>query len=76
MKLIKTKKVKEMTDTYKLRYMTYKPGYIDIICLVILLVIFFVALFLTQGIWRIVDLLLLAGTGAVLGKTIGEMKTA
>jgi len=35
-----------------------------------------VALFLTQGIWRIVDLLLLAGTGAALGKTIGEMKTA
>lgn len=51
----------------------FKPEYIDIICLVILLVIFFLALFLTHGILLIADVILLALAGAVLGKTIGKM---
>jgi hypothetical protein len=51
----------------------FRPEYIDIICLTILLLVFFVALFLTHGIWFIVDVLLLAGTGAILGRTIGKM---
>ena len=54
----------------------HRPGYIDIICLVILLIIFCVALFLTEGVWLIIDIILLAGTGAVLGKTVGESVTA
>lgn len=53
-----------------------KLEYIDIICLIILLLVFFTVLFLAHGIWLIIDLLLLAGTGAVLGRTIGKMVTA
>jgi hypothetical protein len=51
----------------------FRPEYIDIICLVILWVIFFVALFLVHGVWFIVDTLLLAGIAAVLGRTVGKM---
>lgn len=51
----------------------FRPEYIDVICLVILLAVFFVALFLTHGIWLVADVLLLAGTGAILGQTIGKM---
>lgn len=54
---------------------SFRPEYIDIICLVILLVIFFMALFLTHGVWLIVDAILLALTGAVLGRTVGKMVT-
>jgi uncharacterized membrane protein YqaE (UPF0057 family) len=54
--------------------MTFRAEYIDIICLVILLIAFFMALFLTRGIWFIVDVLLLAGTGYVLGRTVGKEK--
>lgn len=53
----------------------FRSEYIDIICLAILFLVFFVALFLTHGVWFIVDLLLLAGTGAVLGRTVGEIKS-
>jgi len=51
----------------------FRPEYIDVICLVILLAVFFVALFLTHGVWLVADVLLLAGTGAILGQTIGKM---
>jgi hypothetical protein len=51
----------------------FRPEYIDIICLVILLIIFFTALFLAHGVLFIVDILLLAGTAAVLGRTVGKM---
>lgn len=51
----------------------FKPEYIDVICLVILLAVFYLALFLTHGIWLIADVILLALTGAILGKTIGNM---
>lgn len=51
----------------------FKPDYIDITCLVILLIVFFVTLFVAHGVWFIVDLLLLAGTGAILGHTVGKM---
>jgi hypothetical protein len=51
----------------------FRPEYIDIICLMTLLSVFFMALFLTHGVWFIIDILLLAGTGAVLGRTVGNM---
>lgn len=51
----------------------FRPEYIDIICLVILLLVFFMALFMTHGIWFIVDIILLAGAGAVLGRTVGKI---
>ena len=69
--------MREMTDIYKPGYKKwYKPGYIDVICLEMLLIIFFVTLFLTNGVWFIIDVLLLAGTAAVFGRTVGEMVTA
>lgn len=52
---------------------TIVPGYVDAICLVILLIIFFIALFITQGIMFVVDMILLAGTAALLGRTMGKM---
>lgn len=55
--------------------MSFRQEYIDIICLMILLVIFFIALFLTHGVWLIVGAILLALTGAVLGRTVGKMVT-
>lgn len=55
--------------------MEMRSGYIDIICLVMLLLIFFVSLFLTYGKMFWIDVLLLAGTGALLGRTVGKMKT-
>lgn len=58
---------------YRIGY--YRHGYIDIICLVILWLIFFISLFLTQGIWFIADIILLVGTAAVPGKTIAEIVT-
>lgn len=51
----------------------FRPEYIDIICLVILWMVFFMALFMARGIWFIIDVLLLAGIGAVLGCTVGKM---
>lgn len=51
----------------------FRPEYVDIICLVILLPVFFVTLFLTHGIWFVIDVLLLVGTAAVLGRTVGNM---
>lgn len=73
-RLEKRRSEKEMPGTYNSTYNVYKPGYIDIICLIILWLVFFVALFLTDGIWFIADILLLAITAAVLGKTVAEMK--
>lgn len=50
-----------------------KSEHIDIVCLVILLLIFFMALFLTHGAVFIIDVFLLAGTAVLLGRTVGKM---
>lgn len=51
----------------------FKPVYIDLVCLTILLFIFFIALFLTNGITFLIDVILLAGTAALFGRTVGNM---
>lgn len=51
----------------------FRPVYIDLACLMMLLLIFFAALFLTNGVWFVFDTILLAGTAALLGRTLGNM---
>lgn len=53
-----------------------KPDYIEIGCLICLFIIFFVTLFMIHGngMLLIVDLLLLAGTAAVLGHNVAKIK--
>ena len=54
----------------------FKPDYIEIGCLISLLIIFFTTLFMVRGngMMSVIDLLLLAGTAAVLGRTVGLIR--
>ena len=55
----------------------FRPDYIEIACLLCLYIIFFIALFMIHGngIMLIIDLLLLAGTAAVLGHTVAKTRS-
>lgn len=53
----------------------FRPIYMDLVCNVILFLIFFTSLFLTDGIWFVFDIILLAGTGVLLGRTVGNIHT-